>query len=95
MPPLGNLRTTTQYKGKEFDNEEWLQQQYHYNQQNQEPEVEVIAETSEPAPAPKKRKRTTAKQDKALEEAVNNDLKQRNITNTKNDSNQNWQTLQN
>ena len=92
--PLGNLRTVTKYRNTEYNDETWLQEVYKHNQQSQEPDVEVIAETTEPAPVPpKKRKRTTAKQDKELEEAVNNDLKQRNITNTKNDSNQNWQAL--
>ena len=77
--PLGNLRTTTHYKGKEFNNEEWVQQQYHFNQQGQEQQSQEISETTVPAPVPQKKRRTKAKADPSIEAANTKDLKEKNI----------------
>ena len=79
MPPLGNLRTTTHYKGKEYSDEAWLKELYKQNQQSQQSEVVEISETTEPAPVPPKKRKTTAVKDDAIEAANTKDLKEKNI----------------
>ena len=79
----GSLRVETIFAGKKYEDESWHKESYHLNQQRTEPNVNPTMKVAAPVKTRRRTKKKYAPEqnadDKALNEALDKDLKSRNI----------------